>query len=254
MLSNTIKLVSMELIRHHFDMIDSTNTWAKNHAHTFVRDKVTLITADQQTAGKGRFKRTWTSPPAQNIYASFCLFLEKHRKDMGNIPQVLALSAAKILESLSFQPVLKWPNDVLLSNKKVAGILAESTPLSDQLCLIIGIGLNINMPESILQTIDRPATSLLVEKGHPYEIETVLELLQRQFLIDLDTFLEKGFHSFLDQYKHLLSKQKQIRFHDNRMVWEGEFHQINDDGSLSLILTDGTTKTFFAGEILWPGE
>lgn len=244
----------MELIRRHFDIIDSTNTWAKNHAHTLSRDKMTLVTAGQQTAGRGRFKRAWISPPGQNIYASFCFFVEKHTKEIGNIPQILALSNVKVLESLSFKPELKWPNDVLLSGKKVAGILAETTPLSDQLCLIIGIGLNVNMPLEILQGIDRPATSLLAETGSSHDIEKVLEMLQLQFMKDLDLFLDEGFHLFLSDYRQHMTYRKQIRFNDNRVVWEGELHAINADGSLSLKLPDGEIKTFIVGEILWPGE
>ena len=246
----------MEVIRLHFETIDSTNTWAKHQAHTFPHDKIMLVTAGEQTAGRGRFKRKWESPAGQNIYASFCFFLEKSRKDIGNIPQLMALSAAETLEELGFHPTLKWPNDVLLSEKKVGGILAETTPLSDYLCVIIGIGLNVNMPLDLLQKIDRPATSLFVETGKLFNIETVLESIQRHFVKNLALFIDEGFFVFLEEYKRLmiLSSHKKIRFDDNKTIWEGTFHSISQDGSLNLQLDQGEVKNFLVGEILWTTE
>lgn len=242
----------MDIVRKHFPSIDSTNTWGKQYAQDLPRDKITLVTADQQTAGRGRFKRHWVSPPNQNIYATFCFFIEKHHSGIGNIPQVLALSTAAVLKELQFQPTLKWPNDILLSRKKVAGILAETTPLSDQLCVVIGIGVNINMPLDLLQQIDRPATSLLAEASRSFDVEEVLQRLTCQFSSDLDRFLAEGFFPFLELYRSYLSldRGKTIQFHDNRTVWEGVLHGVNNDGSLNLQLPNGDIKTFIAGEIL----
>lgn len=246
----------MEIIRRHFEVIDSTNTWAKHNAHLLERDKITLVTANEQTSGRGRFKRRWESPPGQNILATFCFFIEKHRIDIGNIPQVLAISTAKTLEEIGFSPKLKWPNDILLSQKKVAGILAETTPLSDQLCFIIGIGLNVNMPVEKLQQIDRPATSLLAEGNAEMNVEEVLQKLQQHFLFDLELFLGEGFVPFFDDYcKRIASVPGELtRFDDNRTIWEGAFHSINRDGSLNIKLKNGEIKTFIAGEIVWPGH
>ncbi len=242
----------MDLIRRHFDIIDSTNTWAKQNAHLLARDKVTLVTAEGQTSGRGRFKRRWESPPGQNIYASFCFFVDKARLDLGNIPQVLALSAVSVLEKHNFSPELKWPNDVLLSKKKVAGILAETTSIDDELCMIIGIGLNVNMTKEYLQLIDRPATSLLVEKGHAFDIEDVLKQLRNSFLPDLTLFLKDGFAPFFKTYCRYMTINQQIHFHDNVNIWDGQLHAINPDGSLTLRLSDGKLKNFISGEILWP--
>lgn len=241
----------MELVRRHFDIIDSTNTWAKQNAHLLPRDKVTLVTAEGQTAGRGRFKRNWESPPGQNIYASFCFFVDKQRNDLGYIPQILALSAIQVLEKLGFRPELKWPNDVLLGKKKVAGILTETTPLSDQVCIIVGIGLNVNMSEEYLQKIDRPATSLVMERGHAYDIEDLLHQLRNRFLEGLALFMEEGFIPFFDTYRSYITFNETIRFHDNVSVWEGTLHSIDADGLLVMRLPDGKLKTFITGEIVW---
>lgn len=250
----------MELIHYHFDTIDSTNTWAKKNAAIFQQDKVTLVTANTQTAGRGRFKRHWVSPPGQNIYASFCFFMAKDCPWLGNIPQVAALSIARILEALGFHPELKWPNDILLNEKKVAGILTETvTPdtkankASNKLCMIIGIGLNVNMPANILSQIDRPATSLLVEKQHAFDVVSVLNLLQSQFLSDLESIIKNGFQYFFKEYAERISlaAKKIVQFNDNTKTWTGSLHQINPDGSLSLLLDSGEIKKFFTGEILF---
>lgn len=240
------------MIRKHFEIIDSTNTWAKTHAPELDKEAVTLVTASEQTAGRGRFKRKWESPPGLNIYATFCFFIEKHRDEIKNLPQVLSISACEIVKQLGFAPKLKWPNDVLLSGKKMAGLLCETTPLSDHLCVALGIGLNVNMPLDILQQIDRPATSLFAEDGIKRNVEEITQSLQKQFLLDLDMFTEIGFHHFLEIYKSYMvhSEGDLIRFHDNRMVWTGTFKSLNEDGSLNLLLETGETKTFHAGEIL----
>lgn len=245
-----VLLLIMELIRRHFDIIDSTNTWAKHNAHLLPRDKMTLVTAEGQTAGRGRFRRNWESPPGQNIYASFCFFIDKQRKDLGYIPQILALSAIHILEKLNFKVELKWPNDLLIGKKKVAGILTETTPISDQLCMIIGIGLNVNMTDDYLQRIDKPATSLLVERGHPFDIEDLLHQLRNRFIEGLKLFLEEGFSPFFDAYRSYICFGEPIRFHDNVTLWEGTLHSINSDGLLILKLPNGSLKTFITGEIV----
>ena len=117
----------MQIKRHHFETIDSTNTWAKQQAETFERGSLTLVTADRQTSGRGRLNRSWLSPAKENLYATFCFFLDSHRQDVGNVPQVMALAATEILEQFDFNPTLKWPNDLLLRHKKLGGILKRDS-------------------------------------------------------------------------------------------------------------------------------
>lgn len=243
----------MNINRIQLKIIDSTNTWSKLQAEDFPRDALTVVTASEQTGGRGRFKRHWVSPPDQNIYASFCFFVKEYSALIGNLPQVMALSAAKVLEKEGFEPQLKWPNDVLLSRKKVAGILAETIWVEGAVCVVIGIGINVNMPQEVLKEIDRPATSLLAESGKPYEIEKILESLEQQFAADLSQFFLHGFTPFLAEYRRRIMSAvvNPVRFHDNTHIWEGTFDAIHDNGSLSLLLYDGTKKTFLVGEILW---
>jgi BirA family biotin operon repressor/biotin-[acetyl-CoA-carboxylase] ligase len=242
----------MKIVHYHFETIESTNTWAKEHAVKFESKVLTLVTASAQTAGRGRFKRRWESPANLNIYATFCFFLDLLRSDIGHVPQLLALSTAQILEELGFKPTLKWPNDILLSSKKVGGILCETVLIEKQRCVICGIGLNVNMSLEELQKIDRPATSLLVESDKNYSVLQILELIKNQFIMNLNQFLETGFTKFFHAFisRSFLTKGQRIRFHDNQKIVEGYFNHFNLDGSISLQLLNGDINIFHAGEFL----
>lgn len=245
-------LKHMEVVRKHFESLDSTNSWAKRNTFLLPLEKMTLVTAGEQTAGRGRFKREWVSPSGQNVYATFCFRIEKACHAIGNLPQILALSTLQVLENQGFKPKLKWPNDILINGKKVAGILCETTPLSDHLMVALGIGLNINMPLNSLQKIDRPATSLFAESGQHSNVEHYIQLLQETFTKDLSLFLEEGFIPFYPKYKEKIIHHPQdlIRFHDNRILWEGAFKEIAEDGSLFIKLSNGEIKRFISGEII----
>ncbi len=244
----------LNLSKHiHFESVDSTNTWSKTYIDQWAAEGVTLITASEQTAGRGRFKRRWESPPHVNIYATFCFWMSEQRKDIGHVPQLLALAIAQILEEEGFEPVLRWPNDLLLNGKKVGGILCESVLRENRgRGIICGIGLNVNMPLEILNKIDRPATSLYVERGQPLDPSSLLESLQKVFVAYLDTFIQKGYADFFPFFlKRSAHKKGQwVRFHDNQKLIEARFDQLHPDGSIQLLLSDGRSKIFHAGEFV----
>jgi len=241
----------MEIIRKHFVTIDSTNNWAKKNVDLLDSKKMTVITAEEQTAGRGRFKRRWESPANQNLYVSLCFFLAALRPDSGNIAQVAGISVVQTLDEMGFEAFLKWPNDVMVSDKKIAGILSETTTCNEGLYFIFGIGLNINMPQASLAMIDRPATSLLHEKGIVFSVEEVLAKLLHNWNKNIELFLSQGFSPFLNFYRERMWRRENlIRFHDNLNIWEGRFHSIDQEGALNLELLSGEIKKFIAGEIL----
>lgn len=239
----------MHIVRKHFDTLDSTNTWAKQNGEILDPLALTVVTAWEQTGGRGRFSRKWHSPPGLNIYATYAFFLNRLREDLGNIPQLLALSAAQILNEYPLN--LKWPNDLQIGDKKLGGILCETTWVEKKLLVAVGIGLNLNMPLELLQEIDRPATSLMVESGQEQDVEEWLERLNRAFQSNLETFLEKGFKPFFEEYKAGLVHRvgDKVRFHDNQKVWEGEYVGLTEDAALRLRV-DGQEKVFIAGEFV----
>lgn len=234
----------------HFDTIDSTNTWAKNNAQLLDPDSITCVTSLEQTAGRGRRMRKWVSPKGQNLYATLFFCFTRDSKYIANLAQILSLSCATVLKSKGFSPQVKWPNDLLLGGKKVAGVLCETTSLENRIGISLGIGINVNMTDELLKTIDQPATSLAQLSGQSWALEQILEMLLQQFIKDLTLLQKKGFEPFRLFYDELLAyKGQTITCEDGAVKLQGICHSINKEGRLNLILPSGEQKTLLAGEI-----
>lgn len=242
----------MQIKRHHFESIQSTNTWVKEQLDQFDLQALTLVTASEQTGGRGRFHRQWLSPKDLNIYATFLFFMPALRSDLGNIPQLLALAAAETLESLTPNIKLKWPNDLVIGHKKLGGILCEVGQSRDSWGVITGIGININMPDSLLKTIDRPATSLLVETGTSQALDPLIEKLAEGFRNHIQLFLKEGFEPFYNALNARMVHRmnEPLQFSDFTQKQEGVYKGLNRDGSLNLLLPDGSLKICTTGELL----
>lgn len=233
--------------------VDSTNEYAKRNVAEFQIDDITVITAREQTAGKGREQRQWHSPNQGNLYASFCFFLPCAFRSLGNCGQLLAVTAAEVLEKWNFQPQLKWPNDLLMSGMKVGGILCEIQLYEDRIFVVNGIGINVNMPLSSFEKQGLTnGTSLKIEKGTPFDVPLLLEEMIKKFSMNLDIFIEKGFSPFLNDLHRFMAHafQSQIRFKNRGKIWEGVFHSLSEEGTLHLQLPNGDIKCFTAGDIL----
>lgn len=234
----------------HFDTIDSTNTWTKKNASTLDPNQLTCVTALEQTAGRGSFGRKWISPKGQNIYATLFFCEPLGCPYIINIGQILSLSCVTVLKKKGFHPQIKWPNDLLLGGKKVAGILCETTSFDDTIGIVLGIGINVNMQQDYLDMIDQPATSLSQLSGQTWTLEQIIEPVLKQFIKDLEILEAEGFKPFLSAYEELLSsKGKVISCHDGVSTIKGICHSINSDGRLNLLLPDGQMKILSAGEL-----
>lgn len=233
----------------HFDTIDSTHTWTKQHAHTLDPAQLTCVVAQQQTAGRGRGTHRWVSPHGQNLYLSLYFTLPHSSSILANLGQLLTLSCAQLLQHLGFQPKIRWPNDLLLEGKKVAGVLGELLSLPDRIGVLLGIGLNCNMYKEILDTIDQPATSLAHVSGHAWPPAQILESLVSQFLADLCILEQKGFSPFHALYDGLLLyKHHSVTLSDAGQQIQGILQGIDEKGGLCLLRADGTRTTLFSGE------
>lgn len=180
----------------HFESIDSTNSWAKRNVLSLDKKELTCVSADCQTAGRGRLHRTWVSPSGVNLYVSFCFFIPASKECLFQVGQLLGLSTADLLHKQGFDARLKWPNDLLIEGKKVGGILCETVAVENLTCMIVGMGLNVNMESSSLNEIDQPATSLFTVSGKKFEISELLQNLTEKFAENLERFLAEGFSSF----------------------------------------------------------
>lgn len=236
-------------VYYRFALIDSTNTWAKENLDELAEDRLSILVAEEQTSGRGRAARQWVSPAGVNLYTTFCFFIPPDSLNPGHITQVMALSITEVIESLGITAKIKWPNDILINGKKVAGILCEATSYNEQACIITGVGLNVNMTEEMLASIDRPATSLMAETGNQFILEEILQELQNTFLKKIAILAERGFAPFLTDYRIHMAMTEKIRFHHGDSTLEGTFESINSDGSLTLLLDSGEHRTFVSGEI-----
>lgn len=234
----------MEINSLHFDHLVSTNTWSKENFQQFDKKKLTLVTANSQSGGRGQFKKKWISPSGLNIYASFTFFTH-NTSILGNIPQVLALSAVETLQFYSLKSLLKWPNDILMNGKKIGGILCETIQNDRDLVVVTGIGLNVNMPKNLLDQIDQPATSMLVESNKKYDINKVLSILTGHFQQNLEILLSQGFTPFLETYTQNLIHNKGDRLHFPEA--SGTFQRIDNDGSLIILLDNGKEQKCLRG-------
>lgn len=237
----------MEINCLHFDSLGSTNLWSKENFTNFDTTKITLTVADKQTAGYGRYHRPWISPSGLNIYASFTFFVKREQIDLKNFTQITALSIIKTLKKFTISSQLKWPNDIQINKKKVAGILCEIVPQDSFLAVITGIGINVNMPLETCKQIQQPVTSLLIETGKELKVLDVLQTLQLHFSQDLSLFLHQGFAPFLQEFRENILHQKGDLLLVNQQ--KGIFQGIAEDGSLIMQLADGSLQKFFSGEI-----
>jgi len=234
----------------HLDKTASTHAHAKAHAATFPTNQITCITAEEQTAGKGRYQRPWHSPRGVNIYASFVFSLSLKTSPIETLAQILAFTLAQILQQEKLTPTLKWPNDIRLNNRKVAGTLCETIFQKDHILVIASIGINVNMEEKELSHIDQPATSLKLIAHRTWDRPALLHSLQRQFQQNLTLFQQKGFTPFHNPMEEILAyKGKSIRCTEGNKTWEGICHSLTPDGRLNLLLPNQTLHPLTSGDI-----
>jgi BirA family transcriptional regulator, biotin operon repressor / biotin---[acetyl-CoA-carboxylase] ligase len=180
----------------HLSTISSTNDFAKENQDKFHAENLTVISADLQTQGRGQLGKSWISF-AQNksLTASFCFFIEK-RDDLSTLGIVMAISLKKVFFSLGVDASIKWPNDLLIQEKKIAGILTEiQWPF-----VVIGVGINIFLDQELLQAIDQPATSLIEHSGKTIAPLQLTYLIASQFLEDLHHFKQSGIQSIAPSF------------------------------------------------------
>lgn len=232
----------MKIFRKHFESLDSTNTWAKQNPQECFFDALTVVTADLQTRGRGSFEKSWESPPGLNLYVSFCFFLRNSPQNVGNIPQILSLSVVEALQPLGIAIKIKWPNDLMVADKKLGGILCETTTIQEALFVVAGLGLNINMPQEMLECIDQPATSLLVAQGIFFDREEILQRIIERFRLNLERFVREGFRSFLSSLKEHLIYQRTFKVRRGNQLLEGTFHSLDEEGVLHIRLSSGVIE------------
>lgn len=172
---------------------DSTNLDAKRAENA--PDKSVFI-ADMQTNGRGRLGRDWSSPKGCGIWMSILLKPQGEICDISQVTLIAGLAVSRVIEGTS----IKWPNDILMSNKKVAGILTEMSAESGKIKhIIVGIGINVNNKDFPEELKDK-ATSLYIETKSVAERESLISGITNEFFTMYDRFLTDGFSVFKEEY------------------------------------------------------
>jgi BirA family biotin operon repressor/biotin-[acetyl-CoA-carboxylase] ligase len=239
---------------YRFDILDSTNTFLKKNSDTL--PDYTVILTDNQTAGRGRFSRIWSS--AANKDCTFSLLVPLAPLAIPfwqNIPQIAALAITEVLADYGIFAAIKWPNDVLVAGKKICGILCETITSAHRPCAILGIGLNVNSSAEHHTMITQPVTSLSLELHKEIDTEALVPHVLDTVLAAFTTLSTKGFDGFIDDFSRLLMYKNEIQtIIDGQRRYVGRIQGINSDGTLIFNLENGTTLSLHTGEVTFKGE
>ena len=240
--------------RRHFPEIDSTNEEAKRCAERGEPGPI-WITADHQTAGRGRRGRTWVSPKG-NLMTTLFLRPECSPAKAAELSFVagLALRDAVVHCAPSHQAeiALKWPNDLLIGGKKIAGMLLESAVSGpgNVAWLAIGIGLNLN---AFPTETPYPATSLLAATGVAPPVDMALSLLAAAFDKRLSLWRQEGFAPVREEWlTHAAGRGRPITVRLSNETIDGVFETLEPDGALRLKLADGGDRLISTGDVFFP--
>ncbi|MBI2363952.1 MAG: biotin--[acetyl-CoA-carboxylase] ligase [Deltaproteobacteria bacterium] len=237
---------------HYFQEIDSTNSYARRLADAGAPEGAVVI-AEHQSDGRGRLGRSWESPPYCNLYFSLLL---RPTLAPAHAPQITLMAAVALADTVAEfivePPAIKWPNDILLQGKKLAGILTESSCDAKRIeFVILGIGVNLNFPrERMPETIRDRATSLMEVAGNSFSRELVL----RRLIQDLDrcygTLEDFGFDAIAPRWQARFGlKGKTVRVEMGGDVLIGQAVGIDRDGALLVEDDRGERQRVVAGDV-----
>lgn len=249
-LANIISRLPLGPLKY-YDSVGSTNDLAKKWI-AYGADHLSIVVADEQTAGRGRNGRRWFTPRGSSLAFSLVLNLE-HLGDFA-LPRLSGLGALAVCTTLKdvygLEGCIKWPNDVLIREHKIAGVLVETAWSGERLqSAVLGIGINV-AHESIPLDDDLgiPATSVEGELGKPVERWSML----REVLVKLLFWLKEiNSPSFLQAWEQNLAYQSKIvqLTQNGRKVYEGRLLGLYSDGAIRLRGSNGNVMSFWAGDL-----
>jgi BirA family biotin operon repressor/biotin-[acetyl-CoA-carboxylase] ligase len=235
---------------HHFAELASTNDLAKELAARGAPEG-TLVAAESQTRGRGRLGRQWDSPPGAGLYVSLLLRPPLPPTEMAQITLTTAVAAARALIRVTgTAPGIKWPNDLLLADKKVGGILTEMETESDQIRhLVVGLGLNVNNP-SFPPELEQIATSLFLATGRRHSRVELLRAWLEEFEALYERFLAREFAGILAEWRRLaVTLGQRVTVRQGPATICGLALEVAPDGALLVETAPGRVVRVTSGEI-----
>lgn len=263
------------LVERHFDVLDSTQSYVEREYERFDQARLTAVSADFQTAGRGTRDRSWEALRGQSVLVTFYFRFPMEcptgfvNSNAPNVTKVLAFAVVKTLRWAASPDApggppaaprigVKWPNDVVANGQKIAGVLARAVLSGSRLDgVIVGVGVNVNQSQADMHRISRPvwpATSLRAVTGGArlFDVEAVRRRLSAVFAEELRLFFDKGFSAFRQQINELevlLGSKVRFRASEQEEL-EGTFEGVDDEGLIIIRAFDGLRKAFPSGEIL----
>ena len=239
----------MKLIK--LDAIDSTNEFLKALSNKQELENFTVITAENQTKGKGQMGSTWNSESGKNLTFSVLLVdVLENIESIYNLNIAVALALLEVLKQANIPELkIKWPNDIMSANKKIGGILIEnSIKNSNDIQSIIGIGLNVNQQNYD----DLPqASSLCLTTGQFYDCEELLTKIVMQLKINIKLIQQNNGKILWKKYHQFLYKKDIPSAFENKkgIQFMGIIKQVIANGQLEVILEDDSLQLFNIKEL-----
>ena len=228
---------------------DSTNLWIKRLAKEGASEG-TLALAEFQSAGRGRLGRSWEVPEGTSVMMSILLRPKFEPQYAPTLTLVMGMAVAKAVKNLGFDVSIKWPNDVVVSHKKICGILTEMGVRDGKIdYAVIGVGINVNIREFPEEMADK-ATSLYLESGREFDRSQIPGLVMEAFEEYYEKFAATCDLSGLkEEYESILANYNQSVRVLAKEPYEGVARGITDGGELLVEKTDGTIVAVSAGEV-----
>lgn len=239
--------LARQLKMHVFTKIKSTNSFLKTITREYGID---ICCAEQQNQGRGRLNRKWHSPKSENIYLSYRFVVHNISSKISAISLVTGLAIIETLKSFNIinDIKIKWPNDIYWQNKKLAGILIESTQLPEKkISVVIGIGLNVN--SSFKEQIDRPWASLFDICTQKFDRNIIIAELINNLTANIRILQQDGFQQFLEQWQkvdYLYTKDITVKHFNSELT--GICAGVDPTGNLILNSLDGSQHILNYGE------
>jgi BirA family biotin operon repressor/biotin-[acetyl-CoA-carboxylase] ligase len=210
-----------------------------------------VVVADWQRAGRGRRGRRWVAPPCTALLFSILLRPRLPPEQLFRITAAGALAVLEAVQTTGLRPQLKWPNDVVYDGKKLAGLLAQAGWREGRLAwVVLGIGLNVNVPAPALAGLDQPATSLLIERGTPLLREPLLADVLNRFEAWYEDALSAAWPRVLARWRAnsaLLGRPVQVVAAQGTI--EGRALDVDEHGALLVQLDDGRMVQLLEGDV-----
>ena len=228
---------------------DSTNLWIKRLAKEGASEG-TLALAEFQSAGRGRLGRSWEVPEGTSVMMSILLRPKFEPQYAPTLTLVMGMAVAKAVKNLGFDVSIKWPNDVVVSHKKICGILTEMGVRDGKIdYAVIGVGINVNIKEFPEEMADK-ATSLYLESGKEFDRSQIPGLVMEAFEKYYEKFAATCDLSGLkEEYESILANYNQSVRVLAKEPYEGVARGITDGGELLVEKTDGMIVAVSAGEV-----